>query len=89
MSANSSIEFTVDSSAYGINGQHPCINDHLEFFDGLESDSPSLGRFCKLTPPPPITTTTGAARVVFEGRAHRNRPASRKGAKVHYTVSST
>ncbi|CAI8007057.1 Tolloid-like protein 2 [Geodia barretti] len=88
MSANSSIQFTVDSSAYGINGRPPCQNDHLEFFDGMESDSRSLGRFCKLEVPPPITTSTGAARVVFEGREHQNRPASRKGVRVMYNVST-
>ena len=38
MSANSSIQFTVDSSAYGINGRPPCPNDHLEFFGGLERE---------------------------------------------------
>ena len=86
MSTNSSIQFTVDSSAYGINGRHPCQNDHLEFFNGLESDSRSLGRFCKLEVPPPITTSTGAARIVFEGRVHQNRPASRKGVRVVYTT---
>ena len=86
MSANSSIQFTVDSSAYGINGRPPCQNDHLEFFDGMESDSRSLGRFCKLEVPPSITTSTGAARVVFEGREHQDRPASRKGVRVLYHV---
>ena len=88
MSANSSIQFTVDTSAYGINGRHPCQNDHLEFFDGLESDSQSLGRFCKFDVPPPITTSTGAARVVFEGREDPNRPPSRKGVRVIYNVIS-
>ena len=81
--ANSSVQFTVDRP-FGINGRPPCENDHLEFFDGLESDSPSLGRFCKLSVPPPITTSTGVARVVFEGRVNPNRPPSRKGIHVLY-----
>ena len=83
--ANSSIQFTVNRP-FGINGRPPCKNDHLEFFDGLESDSPSLGRFCKLSVPPQITTSTGAARVVFEGRVNSNRPPSRRGVRVEYTL---
>ena len=86
MSANSSIEFNVVSSAYGINGRPPCERDYLQFFDGLESSSPSLGKFCKLSVPPPLTTTTGAARVVFVGEQNPSRPASRKGVRVTYHV---
>ena len=85
MSANSLIQFTVDTSAYGINGRPPCQNDHLEFFDGLERDSQSLGRYCKFDRPS-ITTSTGAARVVFEGTQNPNRPASRKGVRLLYNV---
>ena len=83
----SAIRFEVDSSAYGINGRPPCPRDHIEFFDGLESDSQSLGRFCKLKVPEPITVTTGAARIVFEGQRNPYRPVSRKGVKVDYTVT--
>ena len=87
MSANSSIQFTVNSSAYGINGRLPCSNDHIAFFDGLERECRSLGKFCKLDVPPPITTSTGAVRVVFEGRLNPSRPASNKGIRVIYSVT--
>ena len=80
----SNIVLEVDSSAYGISGRSPCPKDHIEFFDGLESDSLSLGRFCKLKVPEPITVTTGAARIVFEGRNNPTRPANRKGVRVVY-----
>ena len=80
----STIQFEVDSSAYGIAGRPPCPKGHIEFFDGLESDSQSLGRFCSIQVPEPITVTTGAARVVFEGRMNSRRPANRKGARVVY-----
>ena len=78
------IQFEVDSSAYGIVGQPPCRRDYIEFFDGLESDSQSLGRFCKLKVPEPITVTTGAARVIFEGNKNPKRPSSRIGVRVLY-----
>ena len=84
VSNTTTLEFEVDSSAYGINGRPPCKKDHIEFFDGLESDSQSLGRFCKLDVPEPIGVTTGAARVVFEGRKNPKRPRSRKGVRVLY-----
>ena len=78
--------FEIDGSVYGINGRPPCPDDHIEFFNGLDSDSMSLGRFCKTTVPDPITVTTGAARVVFEGRKKPRRPASRKGVRVMYEI---
>ena len=86
VSAHKVIRFEIDSSVYGINGRPPCPGDHIEFFDGLDSDSVSLGRFCKLNVPDPITVSTGAARVVFEGRKKPHRPASRKGVRVIYEV---
>ena len=86
-STNSSIQFTVDSSAYGINGSPPCTHDYLEFFDGIDNHSPSLGRFCKLRVPPPITTSSGVARVIFVGTEHDSRPASRKGARIVFTAT--
>ena len=50
----------------------------------LESNSPPLERFCKLSVPPLITTSTGTARVVFEGRVNSNCPAGRRGTDVLY-----
>ena len=86
VSAGKVIKFEVDRSAYGINGRPPCSNDHIEFFDGIDSNAVSLGRFCKLVVPDPITVTTGAARVVFEGRVNSRRPPSRKGVRVNYEI---
>jgi hypothetical protein len=86
VTAQKVIRFEIDSSVYGINGRPPCRADHIEFFNGLDSDSVSLGRYCKLTVPDPITVSTGAARVVFEGRQNPHRPASRKGVRVLYEV---
>ena len=70
--------FEIDSSVYGINGRPPCLDDHVEFFNGLDGDSMSLGRFCKTAVPDPITVSTGAARVIFEGRKKPHRPASQR-----------
>ena len=86
VSAQKVIRFEIDSTTYGINGRPPCQEDHIEFFNGLDSDSMSLGRFCKTSVPDPITVSTGAARVVFEGRIKPNRPASRKGVRVVYEI---
>ena len=82
--SNISIQFEVDNSAYGIGGQPPCPRDYIEFFDGLESDSQSLGRFCKLEVPEPIIVTTGAARIVFKGVRRLKRLPNRKGVRVVY-----
>ena len=83
---NGSIQFTIDSSTFGINGSPPCQSDYLQFFDGLEHNSPPLGKFCKLRVPPPITTSSGVARVIFVGTDSR-RPASRKGVRISYAVT--
>ena len=85
-----SIEFTVDDSAFGINGRHPCTTDHIEFFDGTGGNADSLLKLCGLakfsTFVPIITTTSSQARVVFTGST-RIRPASRVGVKVDYTCT--
>ena len=81
------IEFTVDDSAFGINGRDPCSTDHIEFFDGTGGNADSLQKLCGLvkfnTFVPIITTTSSQARVVFTGSS-RSRPASRVGVKVDY-----
>ena len=41
-SSASRIAFTVDDSAFGINGRVPCTNDHIQFFDGTASNANSL-----------------------------------------------
>ena len=81
------IEFTVDDTAFGINGQDPCTNDHIQFFDGTASNANSYLKLCGIRRNydfEPITTTSSQARVVFTGSVNPNRPASRVGVKVHY-----
>ena len=80
------IQLEVNNTAYGINGRPPCQDDHIEFFDGLDIGSRSLGRFCKLSVPEPITTSSGRALVIFEGKRNSNRPPSRKGVRVTYEI---
>ena len=84
-----SIQFTIDDSAFGINGRPPCTNDHIQFFDGTGSNAASLWKTCgnpgraNLTP---ITTSSSSARVVFTGSANQHRPTSRVGVRVTYTT---
>ena len=84
-----SIEFNINTTAFGINGRSPCTNDHIQFFDGTGSNAASLDKICgsrssvTLTP---ITTSSSSAKVVFTGSANPSRPASRVGVKVDYTT---
>ena len=88
------IEFTIDQSAFGINGNPPCTTDHIEFFDGTATNAASLDKICGLRgfyPQgiQPITTSSSIARVVFTG-SDRSRPASRIGVRVNFrTVTSS
>ena len=92
MAGAESIQFTIDDSAFGINGRSPCTNDYIQFFDGTGSNDDLLLKLCgshssvTLTP---ITTSSSSARVVFTGSANRHRPASRVGVKVDYITIST
>ena len=78
------IEFTIDDSAFGINGKPPCTNDYIEFFDGVETTSASIDKTCRYRIPPPLRTTSSVARVVFVGSINPNRPARRVGVRVTY-----
>ena len=86
------IEFTIDDSAFGINGRDSCTSDHIQFFDGTGTSDALLLRLCgarssvTLTP---ITTSSSSARVVFTGSVNPNRPDSRVGVKVDYTTVTT
>ena len=83
-SSASRIQFTVDDSAFGINGRAPCTNDRIQFFDG---NGNSLEMVCgarRLYNFPPITTTSSRARVVFTGSENPSRPRSRVGVRVTY-----
>ncbi len=46
--ASKTIKFTFDPSTDGLtyNPPTPCVRDWVEFFDGVEDNAPSLGRFC-------------------------------------------
>lgn len=81
------LQFTIDSSAYGINGRSPCPTDYLQFFDGTSSSANSLHKVCQFNNPSPITTSSSEARVVFVGSQNSQRPASRVGARVSYTLT--
>ena len=91
---NGRIEFTIDDSAYGINGRPPCTTDHIEFFDGTADNAVSLEKMCGLPfhyPDgfQPITTSSSRAKVVFTGSG-RSRPASRIGVRVTFrTVTAS
>ena len=78
------IEFTIDQSAYGINGRHPCATDYIEFHDGSGSRTKSISKLCQFMNPGPITTTSSTATVVFVGTNRPNRPRSRVGVHVTY-----
>ena len=80
------VQFTIDSSAYGINGRAPCVNDNIQFFDGIQSGARSLQKLCRFDNPGRISTSSTEAKVVFTGRINRNRPRSRVGVKVSYTI---
>ena len=80
------IEFTIDGSAYGINGRHPCATDYIEFHDGSGSSARSISKLCQFMNPGPITTTSSTATVVFVGTNRYNRPISRVGVQMMYTT---
>lgn len=80
------IQFTIDRSAYGINGRPPCSNDYIQFFDGIGSNDRSLHKLCRYDNPGAIRTSSAEARVVFSSSVDSNRPAGRVGVRVSYTI---
>ena len=86
-----SIEFRIDTSAFGINGRSPCATDNIEFFEGTGNGANSLEKICGLMSfngfTDLITTTGSEARVVFTGTTNF-RSASRVGVKVDYRTIS-
>ena len=83
----SHVEFTVDSSHYGINGRPPCTRDYLQFYNGLDNSDPIGEKYCHVHPPVNTIRSAGPeANVVFQGLANRWRPASRVGVKVNYRI---
>ena len=83
------IQFTIDDSAYGINGRDPCPSDYIEFYDGTDGNAVSMHKLCKFMNPGPFTTSSSRARVVFAGSNRRTRPSSRVGVHVMYDTMAT
>ena len=81
------IYFYFDGAAFGINGQDPCTNDHIEFFDGIGGNAPSIRKICggrdSFVNLPTILMSSTQARVVFTGSGEP-RPIDRFGVKVYY-----
>ena len=89
--SNKTIQFTFDSSAYGLTGRpgEPCDTekDYIEFFDGVEDDADSLAQYCSRVVPDPVNTTSHEARVKFHaGPSH---PPRRQGFRVTYEAVQT
>lgn len=83
---NSTIHFTINGTAYGINGRQPCPTDYIQFFDGIHEDAETMFKLCKFDrPSEPIVTSTSEARVIFRG-SRRYRPPSRVGVQVMYST---
>jgi len=63
----SSVSLTIISFDIepGSGGSPPCDYDYVEFFDGPNTSSPSLGRYCNTTGPPvsPLTSTVGSITI--------------------------
>ena len=81
---DSVIEITFNE-LYGINGRDPCPTDYVEVLDGVEDNSPSLGKHCFWRTPAPILTSSSRAKVVFQG-SHLARSASRVGVSIAFTL---
>ena len=82
---NDSVIVISFNEPFGINGRDPCPTDYVEVLDGVEENSPSLGRHCFLRRPQPILTSSNRAKVVFQGSSLR-RPASRVGVSMSYVL---
>jgi hypothetical protein len=84
---NATIQFTIDDSAYGINGRSPCSKDNVRFYDGIDENSRMTHKFCQFDRPEhPIETTTSQGKVMFTGYTNPRRPKSRVGVQVLYTT---
>ena len=66
LSENALIVFTINSTAFGISSN--CSVEYIEFFDGIYSNSSSLGRYCGHNAPPVIAVPGLQARVTFHAR---------------------
>ena len=82
---NDSVIVISFNEPFGINGRDPCPTDYVEVLDGVEENSPSLGRHCFLRRPRPIYPSANRAKILFQGSAV-SRPASRIGVSVSYNI---
>ena len=85
LSENSLIVFTINSTAFSISSN--CSVEYIEFFDGIHSNSSSLGRNCGRNAPPVIATTGLQARVIFH--AHTEHDSRLQGVGVTYAIGQS
>ena len=84
--ATDSIIEIIFDEPFGISGAPPCRHDYVEVFDGIEDNSPSLGKFCSLTTPDPILTSSNSTTVVFKGSS-LSPPPRRVGFSIKYSTT--
>lgn len=67
---------------FDLEPQQECTYDHIAIFDGPNSNSTSLGRFCGSKVPHTITSSQNKAYMTFKSDAS----VQRKGFKAHYST---
>ena len=82
------LALTVNQTYFGIHGRHPCPSDYLEFYDGNNTDTESMGtesmgKYCKFNVPDTLYTSTSQAMVVFQA-SDFDHSDDRVGARVTY-----
>ena len=82
LNKNALIVFTINSTAFSISSN--CSVDYIEFFDGIHSNSSSLGRYGGRNAPPVIATTGLQVRVIFH--AHTEHESGLQGVGVTYVT---
>ena len=75
------ISFDIEA---GSGGTPPCDYDYVEFFDGPNTVSPSLGRFCNTTGPPGPLTSTGGSITIFH---HADQAVTEAGFEIQWTCT--
>ena len=62
-----SLQFTFDSTAYGLGKQSICSQDHFEFYIGVGAEWRLVEKICPGAVPSPFNITSTTVRVVFRG----------------------
>ena len=81
-----SVAFVMDTTAFGIYNNAPCLTEYIEFFDKADSNGASVGKYCGLVAPEPVIISSDGVRIVFQGRTNQNRPAAYVGVKISYQL---